>query len=462
MKRRNFIRNVSIASIGAMAVGTSAFAKGEDEKYLTGLNDFIRPYKPEIGSKVVTCAILGAGNRGRSYESYLFEYKDNIKIVAVADINAYRLNTMADRHNIPAERRFSDYHELLNAGKIADCVFICLPDKLHYDAAMKAIDLKYDVLLEKPMAQTEKECKDLLAKSHEKNVIIGTCHVLRYTPFFLAVKEAIKKKIIGDLVRIDLTENVERIHFSSSYVRGNWHNSVETTPIILSKSCHDLDIIRWLVDKPCLDATAHGSLRYFRKENEPEGATARCTDGCPHENNCPFSAVDIYCRKRMWLNVFDIKKGTDEEIIDLLKNSNYGRCVFHMDNDQPDYYVSSFNFEGGITATFTMEAMTPYGGRGIRVIGSKGFIEGNSDSQRFKFYDFKTGETQQWSLNGLDISRSGHGGGDWGIARDFIEAVAYQSSSKLSTTIDVSMESHIMGFKCEKSRLNGSKIIAIN
>jgi len=459
MRRRDFIRNVSAASIGAVAVGPSVLAMSADEKKkLSGLEDLIRAYPPQTGSRTVTCAIIGAGGRGNAYNSYLYEYKDKVKLVAVSDINEFRCNKMADMYGLPAEKRFGDFRDFFKAGKIADCVFICLPDDLHYEAAMLAMELKYDVLLEKPMAQTEKECKSLLEMSHKQNIIMGTCHVLRYAPFFLAVREAIRKKVVGDLVRIDLTENVERVHMSHSYVRGNWHNSEKTTPIILSKSCHDLDILRWLIDKPCKTAVAQGELNYFKKENAPEGAPLRCTDGCPHESTCPFSAINIYLRKRQWNHVIDKKTGTDEEILDFLKTSDYGRCVYHMDNDQPDYYVANFRFEGGLSATFTMESMTPYGGRVIRVIGSKGFIEGNSDKQTFKFYDFRSGEVSEWSLSNLDAAKSGHGGGDWGIARDFVEAVAYKDPSKLSTTIDVSMESHIMGFKCEKSRSTGKTV----
>lgn len=458
MKRREFIKGVSIASLGTVAMGID-IAKADNPERLIGLDDALRAnMDPDTNNKVISCAIIGAGSRGNAYESYMRAYPGQIKLVAVADIDKWRCDRMADRHNLPQDNRFGDFHEFFKAGKIADCVFICLPDKLHYDAAMLAMDLKYDVLLEKPMAQTEQECYNLLSKSHQNNIIMGTCHVLRYTPFFLTIHKAIKDKVIGDIVRVDLTENVGHIHMSHSYVRGNWHNSKETTPIILSKSCHDLDIIRWLIDKPCKSVIAEAKQNYFTEKNAPKGAPSRCIEGCPVESTCPYSALEIYLRRRSWTFVFDLKKGTDEEIEEYLRTTNYGRCVFHMDNDQPDYYVSDFDFGDGVAATFTMEGLTPYGGRIIRVIGSKGFIEGNSDSNRFKFHDFRTNKVYEWSLSNLNLTKSGHGGGDWGIARDFIEAVAYHDSSKLSSTIDVSMESHIMGFECEKSRKTGKKI----
>lgn len=467
MKRRDFLKTASVMTAGAAASGVSLQAMNthsspeDTTEYLTltNLSKKIRPLAPELGGRKVTCAIIGAGGRGMTYSGVIQQIPSGVEVVAVSDLNEFRKNRIGDCHNIPQDKRFGDFHELLSQPKLADAVFICLPDYLHYEAAMKAMERGYDVLLEKPMAQSEKECRDLLAQSKKYNCIMGTCHVLRYTPYYIALREAAQSGMIGDILRIQHQEDVQRVHFSHSYVRGNWHNSKQTTPIILSKSCHDLDIIRWIMGKSYKSAMAQGKLTYFRSENAPEGAALRCTD-CPLESKCSYSAIDIYLRRREWNHVIDKKTGTDEEIMEFLRKSDYGKCVFHCDNDQPDYYISDFTFEDGTTASFIMETITPTGERLTTIIGTKGYIEGNGDS--FCVHDFLSRTKKTWLLNKDETAKKylayGHGGGDAGIVRDFVEAVAYHDPGKLSSTIDASMESHIVGFKCEKSRKTGKRV----
>lgn len=468
MKRRDFLKNVGLIGAGAAMTDFTAFASPASSPSpaegkipeLTGLNDGIRSLAPQLNGKTLTVAIVGCGNRGTVYESYFRNYRDKLKVVAISDINPYRNKIMADRWNLPENRRFGDYHEILAAGKIADAMIIALPDALHYEPAMKAMALGYDVLLEKPLAQTGKECKSLLAQSHKYDRILGTCHVLRYAPYFIALRNAVRQGLIGELISIQHLEPIECGHMCHSYVRGNWHNSKETTPIILAKSCHDLDIIRWIVGKPCKSVSAEGDLRFFKAENAPAGATMRCTDGCPLEANCPYSAIDAYVRRKIRLKVLDLdNSATEDQILEKLKVMDYGRCVFHCDNDQPDHYIANLTFEGGVTAAFSMEAFTPWGGRRTRIMGSKGFIEGDGTS--FYLWDFKTRKKSRWYMSVEEIPEykgAGHGGGDYALARDFVEAVAAHDSSKLTSTIEASVESHMMGFNCEKSRLKGVKV----
>jgi len=272
---------------------------------------------------------------------------------------------------------------------------------------------------------------------------------------------------IGKLISIQHLEPIEHIHMSHSYVRGNWHNSKKTTPIILAKSCHDLDILRWIIDKPCKSISAFGSLKWFKKENAPAGITKRCTDGCAVEKTCPYSALKVYGKPDGWSSVFDFpddKAKHKEYLLEQLKTTNYGRCVYRMENDQPDHYVTSMEFEEEITANFSMEALTSYHGRRTRIMGSHGDIVG--DMTEFTHTDFLTGKINKWDIS-LDQEKnsgyqvSGHGGGDWGLVTDWVKAVKNQDPNLLTSTIDASVESHIMGFMAEKSRKT-SQTISIN
>ncbi|MEI7664176.1 MAG: Gfo/Idh/MocA family oxidoreductase, partial [Bacteroidota bacterium] len=276
---------------------------------------------------------------------------------------------------MPDKNRFVTWEDVFKLPKFADAIIITMPDHLHYEPCMKAMEMGYDVLLEKPMAQTAQQCRDILAMTRKTGRIVAVCHVLRYSPYFIKMKKLIDEGSIGELVSIQHMEPIEHIHMSHSYVRGNWHDSRQTTPIILAKSCHDLDILRWMTGKKSETIVAMGGLKWFRKENAPEGSTDRCMNGCTVEAACPYSAMKIYYRERGWLYVFDLpeeKEKQGDAILDYLKTTNYGRCVYRMENDQPDHYVTSIQFEGQVTANFSMEAFTSYSGRRTRVMGSMG------------------------------------------------------------------------------------------
>lgn len=427
----------------------------------------VKGLEASVKNGPVKVIVIGAGNRGRTYSKYAQMFPNCMSIVGVSDIRESRKNAMGDKFGIPAEMRFGDWSEVFACGKkLADAVVISTPDDTHYGPCMKALELGYDVLLEKPVAQSEKECVAIREQAHKYNCIVAVCHVLRYSPYFRAMYEALQKGMIGKIISIQHMEPIECRHMCHSYVRGNWRDSNKTTPIILAKSCHDLDILRWFVGKPCKTIVADGSLTWFKPENAPEGAPMRCTDGCPHEATCPFSAIDVYVRRKAHLGVFDLqtnksdKQAYEAEILSKISDPNnvWGRCVYHCDNNQPDHFVSGMVFEDGTTASFSMEAMTPWGGRRTRIMGTTGFIEG--DSKQFTVYDFRSNKQYVWDKKLADIPEykgSGHGGGDMALACDFVEAVSWQDPTKLTSSIDASVESHIMGFRAEKSRLSNKK-----
>ncbi len=468
MNRKEFLKRLGMLTVGATLIGADVPAlaaqavqegSAKSPKTHPDLDFAVRPLKAQT-NKVVTAIIIGAGSRGTTYGKYALQFPDTMKIVGVADLNGFRKKRTAKAHNIPAENCLSDWKDVFAREKFADAVIIATPDNLHFEPCMKALEMGYDVLLEKPAAQTEKECKAILAQAKKHNRIVAICHVLRYAPYFIALRQAIHSGMIGDLVSIQHMEPIQYAHMAHSYVRGKWRDSNQTTPIILAKSCHDLDIIRWMVDRPCLQIAAEGTLMHFKSENAPAGAPKRCTDGCPHEATCPYSAIDIYVRRKRHLGVFDLPDKRDEAaIMEKIKTTMFGRCVYHCDNNQPDHYVTTMLFEGGVTASFTMDAFTPWGGRRTRVMGTTGYIEG--DGKRFTVYTFRDNKKRVWQKDVKELGEykhAGHGGGDHALARDFVEAVALQDPNRLSSTIDASIESHIIGFKAEKSRKSMKKV----
>ncbi len=457
--RREALKALGL-TVGAAALGLKGYAKIGDNLYEYRLNhrSIFDPVDNPLG-RPVTAITCGAGARGNVYGNYASNFPDQIKIVGVAEPVPVRNERYARKHDIPGENRFVTWEDVFKRPKFADVIIITMPDHLHYVPCMKAMEMGYDVLLEKPMAQKEIECRNILAATKKNGRIVAVCHVLRYSPYFIKMKKLIEEGAIGKVISIQHMEPVEHIHMSHSYVRGNWHDSKASTPIILAKSCHDLDILRWMIGKNSREIVAMGDLKWFRSVNAPEGSTARCTDGCPVEESCPYSALKIYYRNRSWTYVFDLpeeKEKQGDKIMEYLRNSNYGRCVYHMENDQPDHYITNIKFDENITVNFSMEAHTSYSGRRTRVMGSMGDIVG--DMTEMTLTDFRTEKSVRLVPSEEDVEdykNSGHGGGDWFLMRDFVRAVTRRDPTCLTSTIDQSIESHVMGFAAERSRLNG-------
>jgi len=452
MNRRKLLKNLGF-SIGAAFISRDLLSQVGDNtyEYTIPQNPLHKPLR-----KPVTAITLGAGGRGNVYGNFALKFPDQLDIVGVAEPIPIRNERYAQKHAIPDSNRFDTWERVFERPKFADAVIITTPDALHYGPCMKALEMGYDVLLEKPIAPTEKECRNILAMTKKTGRIVAVCHVLRYAPYFVKMKELIAAGAVGEIISVQHLEPIEHLHMAHSYVRGNWHNSKETTPIILAKSCHDLDIIKWVIDKPCKEIVAFGDLKWFHKGNAPEGSTERCTDGCKVERECPYSAIRSYYEKRQRTYVFDLPEDKDKHgdyIMNQLKTTNYGRCVYRMDNDQPDHYITSMRFADNVTVSFSMEAFTSYHGRRTRIMGSMGDMVG--DMQELVVTDFRNGKKVKLVPKAEDVENyknSGHGGGDWLLARDFVQAVAQQNPALLTSTIDNSIESHIMGFMAEESR----------
>jgi predicted dehydrogenase len=324
----------------------------------------------------------------------------------------------------------------------------------------KALELGYEILMEKPISPIKEELVDLLEtqKKYKKNVVI--CHVLRYSPAFVRIKELLDSKIIGELRHIDWTEQVKWWHQAHSFVRGNWRDSNETSPMIMQKCCHDLDLLQWYIGSECDTVSSIGDLRFFKKENQPEGASDRCTD-CKYVDTCPYSAVSGYVTKKCWGHtdlITKVRPLTSTAVIEGLKTSPYGRCVFACDNTVVDNQIVMMRFKNGVTANFRMTGFTRDHGRIIKVYGTYGEIDFDSHNE---FIDVRVFGKETVRYNTKDIIENGygHGGGDAGIVKGLYEMLTGQKSEL--TTLAASVESHLMGFAAERSRLTGGDVIKI-
>ncbi len=409
--------------------------------------------------------IIGAGNRGTNYCRKLDALRDRYKVVAVAEPYEGRRNYVKNMFDLPEEMCFTSWEDILAKPKMADIAIIATMDAEHYAPAMKAIELGYNLLLEKPVAPTPEECADIVNAAKRKGVEVLVCHVLRYTPFYKRVKELVLNGTIGQIVSVIGVEAVGNEHQSHSFVRGNWHSEAETTPMLLAKSCHDLDIIQWLVDKPCTKVSSFGSLTYFTEENAPAGAPVRCIDGgCPMESTCPYNCKKLYYddkdnawfRKAATRGISKEYLPTDEEVMTALKTTDFGLCVFHANNDVVDHQVVNMEFEGGITASFTMNAFNK-GGRYIRIFGTKGELYANMSDTEITVYTFEDKQHHSYPVVKTEESiLGGHGGGDQGIVSELHEYLSGNYTGWCAANIQVSVQNHMIGFAAEKARHNGT------
>lgn len=371
-------------------------------------------------------------------------------VVAVAEPIASRRERVAERHQIPAELQFTRWQDLLAQPKLADILLNTTMDQDHLQSSTQAMRLGYHMLLEKPMATSLRDCAEIDQVRAETNRIVSVCHSLRYHSIYTDVRRIVRSGIIGDVVAIDQLEAVEHIHMSHSFVRGNWGNESRSTFMLLAKSCHDIDILADLVDKPCERVSSFGDLTYFKESNAPTGAPKYCVEGCPVESSCPYHALKIYGPGSHWRyhSGFD---GLDQlETIEALRTSPYGRCVFQADNDVVDHQVVAMEFEGGITVTFTMAAFTPFGGRYLRIHGTKGYLEAKVDQRTIDVWEF-------WQANRhshIDIPAEAghHGGADNLVIRSLIDAVASEDPMSVLTSTSESLRTHAIVFAAETAR----------
>jgi len=417
--------------------------------------------------KKLKVILIGAGGRGMGYADIMHQYPDKFEIIAVAEPNESRRNYIKNLYDLPDNMCFCDSAPLIALGKIADIAILATMDRDHFEPAMKLISLKYDMLLEKPIAPTPQECVDLTRAAKENGVKVIICTVLRYTPIFKMLKDIIDSGKIGKIMSINHEENVGNIHQSHSFVRGKWGNQERSSNMLLQKTCHDFDIIQWLLGKKCKQVQSFGSLSYFIRENAPEGSAEYCIDNCPYEKTCRFSALKVYLHNTSFTSKWfrgacaSAANPTDEQVERGIRETQYGKCVFKCDNDVVDHQTVNMLFEDNITVTFSMNAFNK-GGRVMHIYGTDGeIIADMNGDEPIKIYYFDT-DTQEKidykeAIKGIP---DGHGGGDEGIIRTLYDYITGDYDGKSIPTIEESCYNHLITFAAEESRLK-NKIIDV-
>lgn len=423
--------------------------------------------------KVTPCtvAIAGLGSRGLdTYAQCVKRFPEKMQIAAVADLRPERVALAVEQLGLKPEQCYDSVEQMLQQDRLADILFVCTQDRQHVGHAIAAMRKGYHVLMEKPVSPELEECREVLKVAQETGRQVIVCHVLRYTPFYNQLKEILDSGIIGDIACVQHVENVRFYHHAHSYVRGNWRRSDETSPMIMAKCCHDLDILLWLTGKHCKAVSSYGSTFHFRKEKAPAGAAERCLDGCECKESCPYDAEKIYITnpgtgvangRTGWpCNVLH-PHPTEENIRHLLKTGPYGRCVYACDNDVVDHQVVNMLMEDGASFQMTMSAFTAYGGRYTKIMGTLGEI--NADLHKNTITVMPYGG-QEYVIDIRKIAKDlgGHAGGDSRMVEEFLDVVSGRIQPTVRhTSLENSMESHFIALAAELSRVDGGRSVEI-
>ena len=420
----------------------------------------------------IRVAICGMGGRGKDAYAPIAEYEpDRMRIVAIAEPDTAKREECRVRYGIAPECCFETGEEMFARERLADVAFICTQDQQHVIHAVAALQKGYHLLLEKPIATSLEDVRRIeeAAKAADRRVVV--CHVLRYAPFFEEIRAAIERGDVGDVVCIQALENVGYWHQAHSFVRGNWRNEGESTFMLLAKCCHDIDYLVWLSGGGrCERVSSFGSLRHFRPECAPEGATKRCTDGCRAKEGCPYDAEKIYLTNEEtgvlhghtdWpCNILALHP-TEETIREAIEKGPYGRCVYACDNDVVDNQIVNMEFENGVHCQLMMTAFTAHGGRTIRVLGTKGAIEAEMDKNIIEIQPFG-GERRVIDVSLLGRDLAGHGGGDTRMVEEYLSLLhGGDEPSGRMTTLSASAESNYIAFAAERSRLSGGAAVEV-
>ncbi len=400
--------------------------------------------------------VIGTGNRGSIYGSWA--HQQGIEIAAIAELRPDRLADAAKNWNVPEEMCFHDAAALFALGKIADAAIIASQDRDHYGHVMQALDCGYDVLLEKPISPSARECLEIEAKANALGRSVTVCHVLRYTNFWGSLKDIIDSGELGKVIAIKHSENIGNYHMAHSFVRGNWCNSETSAPIILAKSCHDMDMLLWLTGAHCTKVAAFGALTYFKEKNAPAGSTDRCVT-CPVRENCRFDAWKAYqpCLGAWPTDVVCLEQ-TEEALQKAIEEGPYGQCVYRCGNNVCDHMSCILEFDNEVTATFSLTAQTSPCHRDIHIMCEDGEILADDGKRQIlvRRHIASQNDTFEERIINVRTNASGHGGGDAGIMADFTAAITAGEATRSS--ISRSVESHLMACAIEESRLTGKVV----
>lgn len=408
-------------------------------------------------SAPVTIALIGAGNRGRGiFGQYALDMPHRAKFVAVVEPDEAKRNEMAEQHNIAPDQCFADMDSFFAAERMADAVVIATLESERVEPVRKAIERGYHILAEKPLGCTPQDAIAITDAAQDFDGVFIVCHQMRHGVFYDQIKRMVESGDYGDIVAVQHSENLSYEHMAHSFVRGSFNND-RMTPMILAKSCHDMDFLRYIIDRKPARVSSFGALNHFKPENAPEGAPDRCLDGCPAYDTCPYHVLKLYFNDSTddaYIRQMGVVRDR-HELLEKLHTNRFGRCVYHCDNNVVDHQVVQIEFEGGVVASFAMVGHNYIERRMCKLSMTNGEIEFDWDKGEIRAYTF---EPRASAVIERDGFHGTHGGSDRIIMDAFVDAIQTGDPKYIRTPVRVSLDGHLLAHAAEEARVTGTVV----
>jgi predicted dehydrogenase len=423
----------------------------------------------------LTAIIVGAGHRAFVYGEYALQHPDELEIVGVADPSPGRRARTMRWFNLKPAQSYESAAALAALPKCADFIINGTMDQHHVPTSLPLLAAGYDILLEKPFATSEDALWQLVHAARQYGRKISICHVLRYTPFYAAIRREVMAGTIGEIINVQAVEHVSYHHMAVGFVRGKWSRRDWChSTMLMAKCCHDLDLIAWMKSgvAPVRVSSVGGNFQ-FRPDKAPPDAGTRCLVDCPIEADCLYSARKHYLdhldrwKYYVWEGLEHVENPTMEDMNASLKGDNpYGRCVWKCDNDVVDHQSVAIEFADGCTATLNMIGGSSRPTRLLHLIGTKGEIQGCFEDSHFVIRHIDPRPGHEYTERTVDLNvqgdmtgaQDGHGGGDGRVTKDFLHVLRGEVPSISSTGLEDSVSGHLMGFGADRARETGTVV----
>ncbi len=341
-------------------------------------------------------AFVGTGGRSRSYAASYVDSGD-IDIVALVDPVPEHRKAMAALAGIPeGYAEYGDWRPMLAEHPGLHGVVIASPNFTHAEPTIACFEKGLPVALEKPLEVNQERCERILDAERENNgrSLIG--FVLRSTPFYSTIHRLLREGAIGRICSIQADE-LPGWSVSSIMNRSPWRRfTARSGGSMLEKSCHDLDILNWVMGCRPLSLCSFGDALIF----QPNASLPETCDECRLGSECRYYKEPHLASQ---------EDSAEADLHRFMREDN--RCIYNIDKDVIDVQNIAIQYENGAVANFMLNFNTAgaKAGRNFHAVGLNGRIWGNLQENTVFLYDNRSGKQTAFDTSG---DGSGHGGGN--------------------------------------------------
>ena len=347
-------------------------------------------------------ALVGAGGRGRNMMGAAVATPGRARVVAVADQKEEALTLSREQFGLPEDACFRDYESLLAKADGTDGVFIAtLPDS-HAEIACAFLKAGIPIFLEKPMALDLDGAIRITRTARQTGTRMQLGFNMRYQPLFEKLKEVVSSGGIGQLISVEWKEVIRPHHWSTYCKYPNYNMRSVIGNWLLEKSCHDIDLLGWVVDSPCVRVCSFANRSVFVPRPD---LPHRCTDGCPIEKECAFSALKFY----------PVLRESENQVPDYKK-----LCVYNAGSDHFDHQSTVLEYENGVPACFSLMPAGSHDSRYIHICGTKATVKASCMSEKVEVISHDSSQSTVFDMSAAATS-GGHGGADNRTIRAFLD-----------------------------------------